>query len=192
VRWSLLIAACLAALLLAGCGPLDSESSSEGASSTFEPGPSPTAVPFTAGPYSVDGDATSQPNRIAVLTNVRLAAHTEEGGFDRIVFEFQGTQADAQVEYQQGMFDCGSGAPVQLEGGNLLSVRFSPANAHDNDGNVTVNVSELAGTGRTVAEARQTCDFEAVVTWAVGAKERKPFRVTTLKNPSRIVIDVRH
>ncbi len=40
-------------------------------------------------------------------------------------------------------------------------------------------------------EALQTCDFEAELTWAVGMKGERPFKVTTLSSPPRLAIDVK-
>ncbi len=41
-----------------------------------------------------------------------------------------------------------------------------------------------------VAELVRTGGFESVLTWAVGVDERRPFKVTRLESPARIVIDV--
>jgi hypothetical protein len=40
-----------------------------------------------------------------------------------------------------------------------------------------------------VREVVRTGDFEAVLTWAVGLSGRVPFRVLTLGDPARIVVD---
>ena len=47
----------------------------------------------------------------------------------------------------------------------------------------------LPGPGTPVQEIVRTGDFEAVLTWAVGLSERVPFRVLTLEDPARIVVD---
>ncbi len=39
---------------------------------------------------------------------------------------------------------------------------------------------------------RVVFEFEAVLTWVVGARARVPFRVTTLPSPSRLVVDLEH
>jgi len=56
---------------------------------------------------------------------------------------------------------------------------------------VTVNATQVTGSPEAIVEAKQTCDFEGVVEWALGTDRVAPFRVTTLSSPSRIVIDVR-
>jgi hypothetical protein len=45
---------------------------------------------------------------------------------------------------------------------------------------------------RAVGSVALTCDFEAVLTLAVGAPDRLPFRVSRLEGPPRLVIDLRH
>jgi hypothetical protein len=41
-----------------------------------------------------------------------------------------------------------------------------------------------------VVELVRTGGFEAVLTWAVGVDEKRPFRVSRLESPARIVIDI--
>ena len=41
-----------------------------------------------------------------------------------------------------------------------------------------------------VVELVRTGGFEAVLTWAVGVDAERPFRVTRLEQPARIVLDV--
>ena len=41
-----------------------------------------------------------------------------------------------------------------------------------------------------VEELVRTGGFEAVLTWAVGLDEKRPFVVTRLESPPRVVIDI--
>jgi hypothetical protein len=41
-----------------------------------------------------------------------------------------------------------------------------------------------------IEELVRTGGFEAVLTWAVGVDQKRPFKVTRLESPARIVIDV--
>jgi hypothetical protein len=43
-----------------------------------------------------------------------------------------------------------------------------------------------------IVEAVQISDFEAVLSWAVGLNDRVDFRVTTLHDPPRLVVDFRN
>jgi hypothetical protein len=141
---------------------------------------------FSANSQSVDGNAAGQNQ--AVLTDVRAAAHPNEG-YDRIVFEFDHALPDATIEYISNPTACGSGLPVNVGGQAVLEVRMIAAVAHEN-GISTIDANRFDGPGGSIIEAAQTCDFEAHVTWALGIDEVASFRVITLAGPTRIVIDV--
>lgn len=128
-----------------------------------------------------------------VLHFVRLGVHPEQGGWDRIVFEFfdEGLPP-ATIEYVQKASACGSGQTESLPGSAILQVRMSPAAAHDPSNRATIGATSMKGPGDTILQAKQTCDFEGVVTWALGVKGKQNFKVTTLQNPMRLVIDVKH
>jgi hypothetical protein len=91
----------------------------------------------------------------------------------------------------------GSGNEVRIEGEAFLVVRMEPASGFD----LTTGEGELVYTGprrlsgsdagtSVVHEVVRTGDFEAVLTWAIGLDERVGFRVSTLDNPSRLVVDL--
>ncbi|MEP7216287.1 MAG: hypothetical protein ABI782_08540 [Anaerolineaceae bacterium] len=128
----------------------------------------------------------------ALLKDVRMGVHPELGGWDRIVFEFSGPNLPpATIGYVATASQCGSGAPVVLKGAAVLNVRFSQAAAHDQSAQPTFSPKTLPGPGTTILEAKASCDFEGVVSWAAGIKAKQPFKVTTLQNPTRLVIDVK-
>ena len=128
----------------------------------------------------------------ALLKDVRMGVHPEQGGWDRIVFEFSGPSLpSATIGYIASASQCGSGAAVALKGGAVLNVRFSQAAAHDQSAQPTFTPKDLSGPGSTILEAKASCDFEGVVSWAVGIKAKQNFKVTTLQNPTRLVIDVK-
>lgn len=192
------------AFLLAACGDEDEA-----------PPPSPTAVATaTATPFPpVDGtvpaqgtggtdpvDIKSNPDPVsgaATLVDVRVGAHPEQGGWDRIVFEFKDVRPAGRVDYVSGVSGCGSGLPVALPGSAVLRVKFGATNAHDEQGRVTIkgqpgNVPpQVSGPGNAILQSKQSCDFEALVEWGVGVRARQPFRVFLLDNPTRVVIDVK-
>jgi len=128
----------------------------------------------------------------ALLKDVRMGVHPELGGWDRIVFEFSGPNLPPSTTgYVATASQCGSGALVTLKGAAVLNVRFSQAAAHDQAAQPTFAPKVLPGPGTTILEAKASCDFEGVVSWAAGTKGKQPFKVTTLQNPSRLVIDVK-
>jgi hypothetical protein len=128
----------------------------------------------------------------ALLTDVRVGAHPEEGGWDRIVFEFRDVRPEGDIRYIQGQaIGCGSGLPIPVQGQAILQVKFTPADAHNSAGQSTIRSNHITGPGNVILESRQTCDFEADVTWHIGLRSQQRFKVTTLSNPTRVVIDVK-
>ena len=87
---------------------------------------------------------------------------------------------------------CGSGEPAQIAGTALLQVRFTPDNAHDEQGMSTIDANEFAPALTSLLEVEETCDFEADVVWILGLSEEVDFRVLELDNPPRVAVDVAH
>lgn len=128
----------------------------------------------------------------ATLVEVRVGVHPEQGGWERIVFEFDGTQLPAAlVGYVTDPAQCGSGQPIELDGEMVLGVLLRDTQAHNEAGQVTVNVLEFDGPGNTILEGVQGCDFEGHVDWFLGLKGEQNFKIMTLQNPTRLVVDIK-
>ncbi len=126
----------------------------------------------------------------ATLRSLRSARHE---GYDRVVFEFEGDVPGYHLEYiDRPVRACGSGDVVPVAGDGWLEVRLSPANAHDESGKPTVSPAETDAGLPTVKELQRTCDFEAVTTYVLGVGSPNPYRVLSLEDPPRLVVDVRH
>ncbi len=124
----------------------------------------------------------------ALLADVRAGAQSLG---DRVVFEFQGTGLPpGKVEYVDSVAQCGSGQPVQVKGDAILLVSFTQAAAHDDQGKSTFDKPKVAGPGQVVQEIVRVCDFEGHLSWAIGVTGKKNFKLTTLQNPTRLVVDV--
>ena len=121
------------------------------------------------------------------LTDVRAGGHT---GFDRVVFEFRGAVPEHRVGYVDQLVQDGSGRPVSMAGAADLEVVFQGANAHRQDGSPTISPRRFSPGLTAVKEVVQAGDFEAVVTYGIGVDRKRPIKVSTLSNPSRLVIDV--
>ena len=122
-----------------------------------------------------------------ILKQIRGAAHV---GFDRVVFEFDGPlPAQRDVSFVPEIIADPSGLPVPIIGKALLSVTFSSANGHDEDGNVFTDERTTLGLPNVIQVVRSG-DFEAVLSFGIGLAKRTQFNVFTLTNPSRVVIDV--
>jgi hypothetical protein len=121
------------------------------------------------------------------LTDVRAGRHS---GFDRVVFEFRGAVPEHRIRYVDQLVQDGSGKPVSVAGTADLEVVFRGANAHTDDGTPTISPRRFSTGLPAVKEIAQIGDFEAVVTYGIGVDRKRPLKVSTLSNPSRLVIDV--
>lgn len=151
------------------------------------PRESPEDTPFLDPATVIDRPGAGQ--GVSTLAAVRYARHA---GFERVVFEFAGDPHPGyHAEYLTGpAIACGSGHTVQLPGAARLEIRFTPARAHDDQGNATVANRDVITNLPLLRALRLTCDFEADVTWVLALAARRPFRVLELQNPTRIVVDV--
>lgn len=126
---------------------------------------------------------------MATLVDVRTGAHARH---DRVVFEFDGEIPGWHVEYvDRPQHRCGSGDPVYLPGDGWLEVRLTPARMHTDEGRATITDRSRRELGGPLRALESTCDFEGEVTWVLGLDSPEPFRVLTLDDPPRIVVDVR-
>jgi hypothetical protein len=122
------------------------------------------------------------------LVAVRAGHHA---GFDRVVFEFRGgVPATRRIRYVDQLTEDASGKPVSLAGGAKLEVVFDGANAHDDGGRPTVSPRRFSPGFTALKEVAQTGDFEAVVSYGLGVDRQRPFKVSTLSGPSRLMIDI--
>src|SRR2546425_6523512 len=77
-------------------------------------------------------------------------------------------------------------------GGGRLIVRFEPAQAHDEHGNLTPAERHRAPGLPAVRELTLVCDFEGQVEWVLDVAAPSEYRVSELTGPARLVVDVRH
>ena len=176
----------LAAVVLA-CGGDSAE--------TPTPAPSATATPWSGQtePFVITPSQVALREDFGVVIDVRIGAHPEEGGFNRFVIEFAYGRPAGHLQYfdKNEVVSCGPGFLVPLKGETVLLLTLQPSAQHLNYV-PTSAPRELLGPGPSILEAKNICDFEAVVQWAIGTSGRQPFRVTYLDSPSRIVIDVKN
>jgi hypothetical protein len=109
----------------------------------------------------------------ALLTDV-----TVEG--QSVRFDFRSQPREVRTRYEPQVSECGSGAPVRLQGAASLVVHFTPAASADLRGEQVVPTytgpRRLAGPG-PVLEAVKMCDFEADLGWAIALDHRLPVHV---------------
>ncbi|MCB1030865.1 MAG: hypothetical protein KDA95_05965 [Acidimicrobiales bacterium] len=150
-----------------------------------------TAFGGSTSDVSNAGDGTA----IALLKDVRVALNA---GFERIVFEFEGESIPGyRVGWVDGpITEDGSGNPVDVKGSAYLEIIMQQASGVDlssTDLRETYTGPtriDLASETEVLTEMVRTGDFEAVLSWVAGASGKVPFRVSTLRSPTRVVIDV--
>lgn len=147
----------------------------------------PEAAAWTVGIV----DIPAGEGEISILESVRNARHDE---FDRVVFQFRhGGLPGVHAEYvDHPVRQCGSGEVVKIAGDAWLLLRFTPAAAHTSEGLPTIESRRREVNLPTLKELDLTCDFEADVSWVLGVDSPNRFRVFSLADPPRVVVDIRH
>ena len=124
----------------------------------------------------------------------------QQACYDRLVIDIAGTPAPGYiVRYTDGLHQPGSGTPIPVSGGAVLTV-VALAPGYDGNHNSTV---PWRGGGRiatptgfqTFRDLVYGGSFEGESTFGLGVRARLPFRVFTLAGPgtgTRLVIDVAH
>lgn len=132
------------------------------------------------------------PTETLLLTDVRMAGHP---CFDRIVFELEGVGPPGfEVGYLENPpTEDPTGNPVGVSGSVYLEIRMQSASGFDFDANApSYNGPTRLNPSDTMyaREAVRTGDFEAILTWVVGLDEVRDFKVSTLADPTRVVVDI--
>ncbi|MDF9876467.1 AMIN-like domain-containing (lipo)protein [Cellulosimicrobium cellulans] len=202
-------------MALAACTPGGTDDSSSPSGSPTSDSPSPTGSPTDAPSESPTDDSsapaddateaplpfpantdpdTQDPSTDAALTvtDVRVGHHD---GYDRVVFELGGTGTPGwRVEYVDQPVDDGKGDVVAVDGDAYLQVMISGSGYPMDTG-----VDEYAGPNPVragddseVEEVLLRGVFEGYTQAFVGVDdEQRPFRVFSLEDPTRVVVDVR-
>jgi hypothetical protein len=153
-----------------------------------------TSLPASAdlgAPTSTASRSVSRsPSPIPRLFGIRTGRHAT---FDRVVLDLRGGAPGYRVGYVKTVREDGSGKVVDLRGRAQLLVRLSPAQAHRNNGTATYTGSRrILVDDPELREVALVGDFEGVVSVGLGVRAKHGFRVLTLHDPTRIVIDIAH
>jgi hypothetical protein len=122
--------------------------------------------------------------------------------WDRLVIDLNGLpEAGYRVRYTDGFRALGSGTPLAISGGAVLTIT-ADAPAYDTNGQRTVPWSVgthivspsqfSAGGFRTFRDLVYGGSYEGQTTIGLGVRARLPFRVFSLTSPTRLVVDVAH
>jgi len=121
------------------------------------------------------------------LVAVRAAQH---GGFDRVVFEFRGgIPRQRRAGYVPALTQDASGLRIAMPARAILRVSMASAVAHDQQGRATAPLAVTPAL-RNVVSIKLSGGFEAVVSYGIGLAARRPFRVTALRDPDRVVLEI--
>ncbi|HSS22392.1 MAG TPA: hypothetical protein VLL54_20135 [Pyrinomonadaceae bacterium] len=130
-------------------------------------------------------------------TYIRAVRAAKQNGFDRVVFEFKGPLPNYSLEYLRSRWyeDEGGRRRLKLAGSAFLKVdlhiipvdeeQLKLSQAKDFYPKSRLKFPSLTG-------VEEGTFFEGYYDFFLGVKARKPFRVTELANPARLVIDFKH
>jgi hypothetical protein len=132
-------------------------------------------------------DTNTAPGGQPQLLRVTTGHHAT---FDRVVFRFSSRAPGYYVRYVSQPTNDASGNPVALAGNRFLAVTMhsvasaqagKPAAPQGRQRPRYPQLRALVGTG----------DFEGYVSYTLGLRSKSGFRAFTLRNPDRLVVDVR-
>lgn len=142
----------------------------------------------TVGEYSTEPtEKFGDPYGELRTTDIRTGSHE---GFDRLVFEFAG-QGDPQyhVGYNNDPRQLASGFPIDVPGDAKLEI-----NIHGTSGDMSPDAKyaaskELGLASGNIVEVYNGGTFEADSQYIVGVKTERPYKVSVLHEPTRLVVD---
>ncbi len=192
----------LATLALAGCAtrahpatPAGQPAGSASPSGTAPATPStqPTGAVTQTSSWSTlpkTGGPTGPGFPAAVLRSIRTS---HSSSYDRVVFEFSGKLPGYRVDYRSAITEDASDRPVPLAGHAFLNIAMQGAtldNAFQGGHERYTGPTRITPSYGQLREIASSGDFEAVLSFGLGLDHRAGFRVLTLSQPSRIVVDI--
>ena len=139
---------------------------------------------WSTGPVTVVHQPAVPP--VPVVTAIRYAGHPSEG-YDRVVFDIRGALPGYSARYVTQVRADGSDQPISVPGRRFLMVVLNPAQAHTDQGAITVTGVHRTGLPMLVSYA-VAGDFEGHVSIALGLNATAGYRIGEL--PGRIYVDV--
>lgn len=123
------------------------------------------------------------------LTDVRIAGH---GGYDRIVFQFDGGVPQVELKQGQPPFTTDpAGLPLPVDGDAFLQLTFRGASRGGSDGPITyAGPTDFDPQLPELWQVRMAGDFEGVLTFILGLVDPPCFDLFTLDAPTRVVLDL--
>lgn len=139
---------------------------------------------------------TSRPGSLGAPTLLVEGVETTTiEAMDRLVLRFSdGPDLPGyEVEYVEAPVDgCGEGRPLESDAPAFLRIRLGNVQAHDRSGAATFEAASPTSTGLPrLREIHLTCDGQAQVEWILGLSAASSYRVLEVRDPLRLVLDVR-
>ncbi|MET7981822.1 hypothetical protein [Streptomyces sp. NPDC005281] len=134
--------------------------------------------------------AAASPTSPARVLNARWGGHCT---YDRLVIDVQGSAPSVSVSRVGSLHYDPSGKKVPLAGKYFLSIRLSPAVAHDSAGRSVYHGPRLVKIPLTKLKGLAlTGDFEGVVSFGTAFQTKPTYKVSKLHSPERVVVDFNH
>ena len=141
------------------------------------------SAPFRTAAVEQERAPRTAPELVAVET-------VDRDGYDRVVFTFDGSRPGYRVRYVDQVSNQ-AGKRLPLRGEVFLEVAFEPARARTPAGEPTFSPTTLTPGFTDLRQVRFAGDFEGEVIFGIGATGRGGFRVSELRDPTRVAIDLR-
>ncbi|AZA09909.1 AMIN-like domain-containing (lipo)protein [Corynebacterium pseudopelargi] len=123
----------------------------------------------------------------AVVTDVRVGHHD---GFDRIVFDIEGSDAPGwYVDYTDTPAQMGSGHALEYNGKVALIINIDGVSYPFETTIESADLSKIGGAGH-IKEVREHGIYEGRQMFVAGLDSRRPYSVQLLQNPTRVVVDI--
>ena len=148
-------------------------------------------APANATPYSLSGKSAADPTP-GQPTQIWRLRTGNDGTFDRIVLDERFAKSGYRVHYVNQVTADPSGQPVDLRGRYYLVIVVHDAGTDGAAGAPTYVHDAYTPLLPEVRQIKKTGEFEGVVSFGVGLRNKRPFRVLRLSSPLRLVIDVQH
>jgi hypothetical protein len=143
-------------------------------------------VPATTAPATWPTiTVTAAASHAGYLTAISLGQHS---GYDRVVFTFKEGTPGYTVGYVNEVLSDPKGDVVALPGQACLRIVFHPSSGYQ----TYTGPSSITPSFPMLLQVRAAGDFESYLSFGIGLNQRAGFRVFTLTQPYRVVIDVAH
>ncbi len=128
---------------------------------------------------------TAAASHVGYLTAISVGRHS---GYDRVAFTFSKGIPGYTVGYVNEVLSDPKGDVVALPGRAFLRIVFHPSSGYQ----TYAGPGSITPIYPTLLQVRAAGDFESYLSFGVGLSQRAGFRVFTLTQPYRVVIDVAH